>query len=145
MRILQAVVFCAAMGFSGATHAQNISVTGASAAGLCASALDFVAGIRAANGSATPEELNRLQRARDLILTLRKYPKGEVEAYAQAWSQRMVENLSEAQTEVQRVAVAADITKRAENCHKGVVQGLAAARQQQQGTIIQNPAPLPAE
>lgn len=129
MRILKAVAFCAVVGFSGAAHAQTISVTGASAAGLCASALDFVAGIRAANGSATPEELNRLQRARDLVLRIRKFPEGEVAAYAEAWSQRMIENISEAQTEVQRVAVAADITKRAENCHNGLVKALSKARQ----------------
>ncbi len=129
MRILQTVVFSAVMGFSGTAHAQSLSVTGASAAGLCASALDFVAGLRAANGTATPEELLRLQQTRDLILRIRKFPEGEVAAYAEAWSKRMVENITQAPTEVQRVAVAADITKRAENCHKGLTQALSKSKQ----------------
>ena len=138
MRIFSTTAFCALLTVSGHAAAQQTTINRASAAGLCASALEFVAGARAAKGLATNEELSQIGQAINILLNLPGHPKGEVAAYAEAWSKRMAENAAEAQTEEGKRAVANDIARRARDCQQGMIQAVEKARAKQQGIA---PAP----
>jgi len=135
MRILFTAAMVATLGAASApAHAQSQTITGASAAGLCAAAMEFVAGARSATGIATPQELNRLQQIRETLLALPQYPNGEVQAYAQAWSTRMAENVAAATSPAQVNSIAKDIAGRALKCQQGMVQAVNDAAAQR-GTL----------
>lgn len=152
MRSIPVAILCVLLPV-GAAQAQIKNVEGAAAAGLCASAMEFVAGARSAAGIATPQELNRLEKTRDLLLALPQFQTGEVEAYAQAWSQRMSENMRDATTPARRNAVSNDIAGIARKCHQDMAaevralndQGITLPRtapgQQQSAPVIQPAQP----
>ncbi len=123
MRIVySAAVFAALCLPVSAQTEQRLTVSGVSAAGLCAAAMEFVAGARSATGAATPRELERLQKIRETLLGLPQFPRGEVEAYAEAWSERMAENVNAATSAAHLKSIAEDIGKRAIQCQQGMVQ-----------------------
>jgi len=129
MRPLHTVILCAGiLALPGTALAQQTQrVAGASAAGLCASAMEFVAGARSTAGVATPQELIRLQKIRDTLLELPAFRPGEVEAYAQAWSQRMAKNVSEAGSDAQRRTIATEIATIARDCQRKMIDEVNAA------------------
>jgi len=129
MRSIPVAILCVLLPV-GAAQAQIKNVEGAAAAGLCASAMEFVAGARSAAGIATPQELNRLEKTRDLLLALPQFQTGEVEAYAQAWSQRMAENMRDATTPARRNAVSNDIAGIARKCHQDMAAEVRALNDQ---------------
>lgn len=122
MQLIRTAILCATLTLPGVAHAQVNKVEGASAAGLCASSLEFIAGVRSSAGVATQQELARLGRLRDLFLSLETFKKGEVEAYATAWSKRMGENFASAQSNEQQSAIANEIGSIAVNCQRKMVQ-----------------------
>lgn len=122
MRLIHTAILCATLALPSVAHAQAKKVNGASAAGLCASAMEFVAGARGTAGVASPQELTRLQRIRDFLLELPQFQKGEVEAYANAWSERMAKNVAEASSDAQRGVIATEIGTIARDCQRKLVQ-----------------------
>ena len=123
MRILSTAAILVALSLPAAAQSQaKLTVEGASAAGLCAAAMEFVAGARSAKGIATPQELSRLQKIRETLLGLPQFPPGEVLAYAEAWSARMSENVAAATSAQKLNAIATDIGIRARQCQQGLVQ-----------------------
>ena len=152
MRMIATAVLVAGLAPFGAAEAQVRSVDGSSAAGLCASSLEFVAGARSAAGIASAQELQRLQRMRDLLIGLPQFPKGEVEAYAQAWSQRMAKNMVEATDDAKRRAISNEIAGIASKCHRDIMADVRSLNEQgvtlpptgqaRQGAVTQ-PQPQP--
>lgn len=130
MRFIMTAVVFAALTPAGLAHAQVKNVDGASAAGLCASALEFVAGARAGAGIAQPRELQRLGATRDTLLALPQFAPGEVEAYAKAWSERMGKNMAEATSDRHRAAIGEEIAGIARGCHQDMVAEINALNQQ---------------
>jgi len=135
MRLIQITILCTALGLPGVAQAQSSKVQGSQLAGLCAASLEFIAGVRSSAGVAQPQDLLTMQRTRDLYLRMPNFPAGEVEGYANAWSQRMSENLASATDSAQRGAVATDIGKIAQECQQKMFAEYRAA--QQRGEIPQ--------
>lgn len=148
MRLIPTAILCATLALPGIAHAQVKSVKGASAAGLCASALEFVVGVRTSTGAAQKEEQVAMQRLRNIFLRLPHFKQGEVEAYANAWSDRMARDLGNASTAKQKSAVASEVATIARGCQESMKREINAA-----GAIAQPPGaaqpaqvqPLPAQ
>lgn len=140
MRIIPAAALTVTLCLPVAAQAQSQTITGSSAAGLCAAAMEFVAGARSASGIATPQELSRLQKVRETLLALPQFPKGEVQAYAEAWSKRMAENVSAATSPAQINSIAKDIAGRALKCQQGMVQAVNNATQNGTAPLVTQPA-----
>ena len=133
MRLIYSAILCATFALPGAAQAQAKKVSGASAAGLCASALDFVAGARSAANVASPEDLNRLGQLRDLFINLGQFQKGEVEGYANAWSDKMNQDLGQAQTAEKQSTIVSEITTIAVRCQRTMIRDVNRAAQAAQG------------
>jgi hypothetical protein len=143
MRLLSATIICTALALPGLAYAQTKNVKGASAAGLCASSLEFVAGVRTSTGAAQKDEQIAMERLRNLFLRLPHFRKGEVEAYANAWSDRIARDLGNATTAKQKSAVASEVATIARGCQESMKREVNAA-----GSLAQQrraAQPLPAQ
>jgi len=147
MRLIQLTAFCTALALPGIAQAQTQTVQGSQLAGLCAATLDFVAGARSTAGASAPQDLQIIQRTRGLYLGMPRFPAGEVEGYAHAWSERMAENLATASAAGRDGAVLTQIAEIARDCQKQMFAEYRAA--QQRGEIPQNqpvaPQPQPVQ
>jgi len=139
MRLTPIVFLSVSLALPGLAHAQSTTVKGASLAGLCAASLEFVAGSRNSAGTAQPQELAVLQRVRDLYLMTPAYSRPEVEGYANAWTRRMAEDLTQATDDAGRGAVVTHVGKIAQNCMRKMSEQFRAG--QQSGAV--SPAPQP--
>lgn len=127
MRLFRTLAIVATLAMPGLAHAQGKQLDGASAAGLCASALEFAAGARQSAGVATPAELVNLQATRDLFLGL-QYPDGSVAAYGEAWTKRMQRDLDNATSADHRQTIANEIGSIARKCQDSMIKEVEAAR-----------------
>lgn len=144
MRLIPTAVFCASLALPGLAHAQAQKITGASLAGLCAASLEFVAGARASLGEVDPRHLEIMQSTRDLYLQLASFPQGEIQGYAQAWSERMGKNLSEAVDDTARGTVATRIGRIARDCQEQMIAQYRAAEARGEIPPLP-PQPIPAQ
>jgi len=145
MRLIQITVLCTALALPGVADAQSEKIQGSQLLGLCAAALEFVAGVRSSAGVAQPLELQTMQRTRDLFLGSPGFPAGEVEAYANAWSQRMSENFTSASGQAQKGAVATDIGTIAQDCQQRMFAKYRAAQQRGEIPLTQPAQPQPVQ
>lgn len=139
------IILGATLALTGIAQATTFKSDGASSAGICAAALDLAADFKSRRGTAQPQELENMQRARDFFAEMPNFDRNEIAANAEAFVRLMTQRMAVATTPEKRAAITREIGKVSKGCFDTAVRMVAENPQLTMPPLAQPVQPQPAQ